>query len=61
MPAVLGDITQLVVQGLEGVLLGGRLFDFVARESHYLSWSCLPRSCEYSIMPRVWLPHDPSR
>ena len=33
------------------MLLGGRVFGFVARESHYFSWSCLPRSCEYCSMP----------
>ena len=35
------------------VLLAGRLFGFVARESHYFSWSCLPRSCQYCIAPCV--------
>ena len=43
------------------VLLEGRFFGFVARESRFFSWSCLPRSCEYCIVPCVWPPHDPSR
>ena len=39
----------------------GGLFGFVARESYCFSWSCLPRSCEYCVVPCVWLSHDPSR
>ena len=31
------------------MLLEGRLFGFVVRESYFFSWSCLPRSCEYCI------------
>ena len=31
------------------MLLGRRVFGFVARESHSFSWLCLPRSCEYCI------------
>ena len=56
-------MTYAVRSGVIGhyVLLEWRLFGFVALESHYFSWSCLPRSCEYCIMPCVWLPHDPSR
>ena len=37
------------------MLLVARLFGFVARESHFFSWSCLPRSCEYCIVPCVWI------
>ena len=38
------------------VLLAGRLFGFVARESRGFRWLCVPRSCEYCVEPCVWAP-----
>ena len=38
------------------MLVKRRLFGFVARESGGFSWLCLPRSCEYCIVPCVWAP-----